>query len=123
MGTTRAKRYRCRGTLSLQYISNITVSDNTLRRQFKEFAPSFFFRSDAILLGGSGAEDNTVIVVEELHGNDGAFVARIEISQFRLCMRVIKGGYVEIITRGTVRGVCRPDAVPDFLCGLVGCSG
>jgi len=53
--------------------------------------------SDAMLLDGSDTEDN--VVVEELHGDDEAFVARIEIAQFRLRMRVIKRVCVEFITR------------------------
>jgi len=77
----------------------MTVSDNTLFRRlcrrFEEFAP--LSASDAMLLDGSDTEDN--VVVEELHGDDEAFVARIEIAQFRLRMRVIKRVCVEFITR------------------------
>jgi len=71
------------------------------------------------LLDGSGAEDN--IVAEELHGNDGAFAARIEIAQFRL--RAVR---VSTLLLPSIVYDCafltRPDVVPNFLCGPVRCS-
>jgi hypothetical protein len=77
-----------------------TVSDNALFRRlcklFKEFAP--VSDTDAMLLEGSGTHDN--VVVEELSRNDGAFVARIELVQFRLRMRVSKRVCVEFVARG-----------------------
>ena len=77
-----------------------TVSDNALFRRlcrlFKEFAP--VSDKDTMLLEGSGTQDN--VVVEELSRNDGAFVARIELVQFRVRMRVSKRVCVEFVARG-----------------------
>jgi len=78
----------------------MTVSDNVLFRRlcglFKEFMPAS--DKDAMLLEGSGAQDN--VVVEELSSNDGAFVARIELVQFRRRMRMSKQVCVELVARG-----------------------
>jgi len=98
----------------------MAVSDNALFRRlcglFKEFAP--VSDTDAMLLEGSGAQDN--VVVNELSSNDGAFVARIKLAQFRLRMRVSKQVCVEFVARGK-RGWLSP-------CGrhfssLLSCSG
>jgi hypothetical protein len=79
----------------------MTVSDNPLFRNlcrlFKEFVPPVS-ATDELLLEGSGVEDS--ISVEEQRGNDGAFVARIKLSQFLLRMRLSKVVYVEFVTRG-----------------------
>jgi hypothetical protein len=79
----------------------MTVSDNILFRRlcglFKEFAPPVS-DTDELLLEGAGAEDS--IVIEEQRGNDGAFTARIKLSQFLLRMRMSKVVYVEFVTRG-----------------------
>lgn len=89
----------------------MTVSDDTLLRhlcrQSKEFAP--FSRSEVILLDGSGAEDN--IIVEELHSNDGGL------------LRTVRGVALLLPSIEYDRAfLTRPDVVPDFLCGLIGCS-
>jgi hypothetical protein len=85
----------------------MAVSDNTLFRRlcrlFKEFAP--VSDTDAMLLEGSGAQDD--VIVEELSSNDGAFVARIKLAQFRLRMRVSKQVCVEFVARGK-RGYFSP---------------
>jgi hypothetical protein len=87
----------------------MAVSDNILFRRlcglFKEFAPGPVSDTDMMLLEGSGAQDN--VVVEELSGNDGAFVARIEVAQFRLRMRVSGRVCVEFVARGK-RGCLSP---------------
>jgi len=78
------------------------VSDNPLFqrlcRLFVEFAP--VLGTDEMLLGSSGAKDR--IVVEELHSNDGAFVARIKLMHFRLRMRLSKRVCVEFVTRDRI---------------------
>jgi hypothetical protein len=92
----------------------MTVSDNVLFRRlcrlYKEFAP--VSDTDAMLLEGSGTQDN--VVVEELSRNDGEFVARIELVQFRLRMRMSKRVYVEFVARGE-RGCLSPCGSPLFL--------
>jgi hypothetical protein len=94
----------------------MAVSDNALFRRlcglFKEFAP--VSDTDAMLLEGSGAQDD--VVVEELSSNDGAFVARIKLAQFRLRMRVSKRVCVEFVARGELGwlSLCMVAAFPHF---------
>jgi hypothetical protein len=85
----------------------MAVSDNALFRRFcrlfKEFAP--VSDTDVMLLEGSGAQDDAI--VEELNSKDGAFVARLKLTQFRLRMRVSKRVCVEFVARSK-RGYLSP---------------
>jgi len=78
------------------------VSDNSLFqrlcRLFVGFAP--VSDTDEMLPGSSGANDR--VVVEELHSNDGAFVAHIKLMHFRLRMRLSKRVCMEFVTRDRI---------------------
>ena len=80
----------------------MAVSDNALFQrlygQFEEFAS--VTNTDEMLLGGSAAKDRDRIIIQELHSNDGAFVAHVKLVQFRLRMRLSKRICVEFVTLG-----------------------
>jgi hypothetical protein len=100
----------------------VAVSDNALFqrlcRLYKLSAPPSSGVDES--LEGSGPEDS--IVVQELHGNDGAFTVYIKLAQFLLRMRYRLRFCPGPVFRCPAFGpcfshfiTCRPDMVPDFV--------